>query len=397
MKKITAFLRLFLRTLIHPSYLATLLNHYTGRLYQVNDDNYHLDAAISWINHSIDRNDGKGSSGIYTFHHGWLEPYPETSGYIIPTLISYSRLTNHVEYVERAIKLSDWEIDLQLSSGAIRGGVGINAYPIVFNTGQVMIGWLAMYNHSKDAKYLEAAERSAQWLVQIMDEDGKWAKNTYNNLPHAYNIRVTWPLLETGLITKNELFVKAAEKNIKWVLANSKDNGWVDHMGFTTNETPFTHTIAYTIRGLIECGVLLEDNKIKKQTLDLAFKAADSVRKSYEFHQHKRKIRGMLPGQLDHSWSSDSNYSCLTGNAQFAIIWLKLYQLTGNVSFLNSSIQIMEQLKSTQNLKTFNKGIRGGVPGSYPTWGDYIHFGYPNWAAKFFADALILKREILTQ
>ena len=37
-----------------------------------------------------------------------------------------------------------------------------------------------------------------------------------------------------------------------------------------------------------------------------------------------------------------------------------------------------------------NKGIRGGIAGCYPVWGGYIQYGYPNWAAKFFIDALLL-------
>ncbi len=34
--------------------------------------------------------------------------------------------------------------------------------------------------------------------------------------------------------------------------------------------------------------------------------------------------------------------------------------------------------------------MRGGIAGSAPIWGDYSRFEYPNWAAKFFADALMM-------
>ena len=37
-------------------------------------------------------------------------------------------------------------------------------------------------------------------------------------------------------------------------------------------------------------------------------------------------------------------------------------------------------------------GIRGGVAGSAPIGGAYIPFAFPNWAAKFFIDALCAKR-----
>ena len=34
--------------------------------------------------------------------------------------------------------------------------------------------------------------------------------------------------------------------------------------------------------------------------------------------------------------------------------------------------------------------LRGGIAGSAPIWGDYSRFEFPNWAAKFFADALMM-------
>ena len=30
------------------------------------------------------------------------------------------------------------------------------------------------------------------------------------------------------------------------------------------------------------------------------------------------------------------------------------------------------------------------MPGSFPVWGSYMRFGLPNWAAKFYLDALLL-------
>jgi hypothetical protein len=35
--------------------------------------------------------------------------------------------------------------------------------------------------------------------------------------------------------------------------------------------------------------------------------------------------------------------------------------------------------------------VRGGIAGSWPIWGAYSRFEFPNWAAKFFADALMLE------
>jgi len=37
--------------------------------------------------------------------------------------------------------------------------------------------------------------------------------------------------------------------------------------------------------------------------------------------------------------------------------------------------------------------VRGGMPGSNPRSGGYMKHRYPNWAAKFFMDALMLQLE----
>jgi hypothetical protein len=37
--------------------------------------------------------------------------------------------------------------------------------------------------------------------------------------------------------------------------------------------------------------------------------------------------------------------------------------------------------------------VTGAVAGSSPIWGRYSMFEFPNWAAKFFADALIMDLE----
>ena len=96
---------------------------------------------------------------------------------------------------------------------------------------------------------------------------------------------------------------------------------------------------------------------------------------------------GFLPGRLNSDWKGTVSYACLTGSAQMATIWLKTYALTQDARFLNAALKLVDQLKITQRLGAANRGIRGGIAGSYPIWGSYIPYAYPNWAAKFFADA----------
>jgi hypothetical protein len=59
-------------------------------------------------------------------------------------------------------------------------------------------------------------------------------------------------------------------------------------------------------------------------------------------------------------------------------------------------LRAIELVKRAQPLMHPHSGIRGGIPGSDPIWGDYLTMALPNWAAKYFIDAL-LRKEALAQ
>jgi hypothetical protein len=52
-------------------------------------------------------------------------------------------------------------------------------------------------------------------------------------------------------------------------------------------------------------------------------------------------------------------------------------------------------LKRQQRLEDRDSAVRGALAGSVPIWGRYSRFEFPNWAAKFFADALMMDADNL--
>jgi uncharacterized protein YyaL (SSP411 family) len=391
MGELTKLLNIITNSIIHPSHISMLIRSVSGSLYKPGSDEVHLSATMKWLKQSQDITKDGSCAGIYTFKKGWTGPYPETTGYIIETFLAYFELVNDLEYFDRAKRMADWEISIQLPSGAIRGGVGINEYPIVFNTGQVILGWMALYHVVKDNQYLDAATKAANWLISIQDNDGKWSQHTYNNRPHAYNTRTAWALMEVDKATDHDNFHIAATKNIKWILSNASANAWINFMEFEQGKEPFTHTIAYTLRGLLECSYHV-DKAFQDEIIGVVHSATKNLINAFLSQKkinksHKRQ----MPGSFNSSWNFNGRYSCLTGNAQLAIIWMKLSEILGDRSYLEIAFEMIEQLKSTQSLESKNEGIRGGIAGSYPIWGNYVSFGYPNWASKFFADALLFK------
>jgi len=344
----------------------------------------HIKAAVNWLLTAQKANTDGGVSAMYSLYLGWHSSYSETTGYIIPTMLNYYHYYNKdkgEKIKESALRMADWELAKQLKEGAFPGGEkNGKELPIVFNTGQVIFGMVRAYKETKDGKYKNAAIKAAGWLVKIQNSNGCWDRFTYLSQTHAYNTRTAWALLRVHEITNSIKYQNAAIKNIDWALRQQQENGWLGHNAFHESQEPLLHTIAYSIQGILEAGIYLKNKKY----INAAKRAADFLLK-------KQRKDGSLPGSFDGSWKSHVSWSCLTGNSQMSIIWLRLYYLTKEKVYLNAAKKANNYVKSTQNITSFNKGIRGGIKGAYPIYGWYAPFCYPNWAAKFFIDSLMLE------
>lgn len=349
----------------------------------VKSDSVHLDAALEWLCRSQDVTGTGGSAATYNLLLGWGDAYPETSGYIIPTLFRYADLRNDEGIRERALMMAAWVRSTQHLSGSFPGGTGGTGDPNAFNTGQILIGLIETYRRTGDETYLEAVRDACDWLVEVQSNQGHWAAYDYQSEPHVYTCRVAWPLLLGAELLEGDdgPYRQAAENNLQWVIANQQPNGWFSHAAFEAADDPFLHTIAYTIRGLIEAGRLLEDDEV----FAAGKRAADKLLELHDRH-------GVLKGAYDETWSP-SWYYCLPGNAQMAVVWLRLFELTGDRDYLHAARTTVQFIKRHQPLATAAE-IRGAIPGSYPIFGRYLYLRYPNWAAKFFVDTLLIFEEL---
>ena len=98
-----------------------------------------------------------------------------------------------------------------------------------------------------------------------------------------------------------------------------------------------------------------------------------------------------LQASFDPNWNSNDKYSCVTGNAQMAGIWLRLYAVTGESKYKSAALRMNALLRANHNTRSGNSAVRGGMKGSDPIYGGYMPFCYLNWATKFFIDALMLE------
>jgi hypothetical protein len=102
-----------------------------------------------------------------------------------------------------------------------------------------------------------------------------------------------------------------------------------------------------------------------------------------------------MPGRYAADWSATVPWSCLTGQAQSASIWLRLFSITGDAEWLEPVPAVLSFIKSTQNRSSERPGVRGGIKGSAPIGGGYGTYQILNWATKFFVDALIRHQRVL--
>jgi folate-dependent phosphoribosylglycinamide formyltransferase PurN len=375
-----------------PAALSVLKNGVMSR--RRNDvagftDSDHLRFAAQWLLQAQDASSDGGVAGRYTLSRGWTSSYPETTGYIVPTLLALES-EGFAGCKDRAARCIDFLLGVQLSSGAFPGmEIEENREePSVFNTAQILNGLTAWHSATQDERTLLAARRAADWLVATQESDGAWRKHLYGNRTYTYMAHAGCWLAEFGAHVADQRYLNSAASHLEWVLGHvNPETGWINDCGFgddSDGQCAVTHTIAYTIWGILLMSQLLHDDR----GIAVARRAALAVARRLE-------VSRWLPGKLDWRWRARASYACLTGNAQMALIWLELHRLDWDPALLSAACKAIDLVKAAQPMTANDYGIRGGIGGSDPIWGDYIPLAYPNWAAKFFIDALLAKRNAI--
>ena len=338
-----------------------------------------LHAVLEWIE-CAQRASGNGgiSKGYHVIRRRWSPSYPETTGYTIPTLLNAALELDRPDLRDLALKLADYLLKAATPDGAVAHWADPSSQPIVFDTGQVLFGWLAAYTARQEARYLEAANRAGDWLAGIQDSSGAWRRNQHLGVVKTIDSRVAWALLELYRHTKQEDHWRAAVRNLEWVLDQQDGDGWFRHCAFRDEEDPFTHTLVYTAEGLFESGCLLDEPRY----VDAAVRTADAL-------LARQRADGWLASTFSSGWRATSRSSCLTGNCQASRLWLRLFTRRNNPVYVEAAERAILFVSRTQKLRDASPGVRGGIAGSAPIYGRYERFTYPNWAAKFYADALL--------
>lgn len=339
----------------------------------VRENVYHLQAAVNWLMVAQERSDNTGYGHSFHLLYGWQPPYPETTGYIIPSLLSANRLLKDEKIGLSVGNAVDWLLKIQNTDGSFSD---LRGTPQVFDTGQILIGLNYLFENNPEYDVKDALLASVKWLSRVQDKNGAFIKNSYNNRPHTYYSRVGAAMIKAGQLLSDDDIRAAGARNIDWVISQQKENGFFYHLSFD-EQPPFLHTMIYVIEGLLDAYVAEND-----------IRYYDSARKFMDRLLKQSARDRILRSQYDDEYGVRNKHICVTGLAQWSGICSRFYKLDGNHSCKMEAVKTLDFLKQAQILSG-SRNISGAFSGTIPVYGNYLRFSFPNWGVKFFIDALI--------
>lgn len=344
----------------------------------------HLHEAMEWLKRAQDAGADRGVSYGVAFGQEFDLSYPETTGYICQTFVEREMATGDASLLERAVAMGDWEIAIQLPEGAVMGGkVNTQPTPAVFNTGMVLLGWSALIRRTGEERFKQAARRASDWLVSIQEADGRWVRGNSKFAAAGstlYNVKAAWGLAEAGAALGEDRYVQAALRNAEYCLSRQRPNGWLPDCCLSDPLAPLLHTLAYSMQGLIGIGKITGREDLIRGGRLLADAELLLMQED-----------GFIPGRQREDFSPGATWCCLTGSAQTSMVWSELHLLTREPKYREAVHKVNRYLMARHDIRNSDLRLRGGLPGSWPVWGDYGPLRILNWATKFFVDALALE------
>jgi hypothetical protein len=344
-------------------------------------------AALDWIARSIRATGGRGSSHSYSPLFGWARAYPETTGYLIETLLESAERRGETILRDLAFQSADWLCTVQLPSGAFAGLLAGHDRPSVFNTAQILFGLTraadATDRDDRAARYRQAAQRAVRWLLDGLEADGSWRRAAYvPGFTPSYSPRAVWGVLTVDRLAPSAGVGDAMRRALAFYARRWQDDGTVADWGFHPGRPAFTHTIAYTLEGFWECARHFGDEALLRR-----------VEHALNNLWETRRRTGRTAGRYAAGWRGDYSFQCVPGLAQLSSLYARCHRHRPRPWLQEAAQAFWTEVCPHQRLNRPRSPAYGALPGSAPFWGPYLRGRYPNWGVKFFLDAYYLLSE----
>jgi hypothetical protein len=345
---------------------------------------------ISWIllgkkknNKGIPRGYGHLPLKIYNEKYfKWQPDYPETTGYIISSLIKVKAFED--KFTDTAIiELGDWLISLQKTDGSFKGGVvSSDDSSCIFDTGQIIRGLTDLFLHTNEKRFLDKSILAANWILDNEDKkSGYWynynSKSVSKDIK-TFNVYAIDPIAKLGKITNNNSYLDLSKRVADFTLTQINENYSINNCELWKGYSNM-HTYGYVIEGLFNLGLILNHETYVIKAKNILDQISKMIKKN-----------GFLNGSFDNNWREKEKYCCLPGSAQIANMLVNLYKYDNNITHLNNALKIYSYLKNRQN-NSFDKfgGGLGAISGSWPINKVYCPYQSISWATKFMLDLCI--------
>lgn len=290
-------------------------------------------AAFDWI-----KENRVGTAGIAVSNKN-RRPYPEVTGYTIPTLLEWGER-------ELAVELGEWLLSIQAANGAFLGPDDKAAY--VFDTGQVLRGLLALTTRDL-LDGTQAMKHACEWICGQIAEDGtqtfpdilQWRSGS---TPEGVILYALEPARRAAVFLGRKDLVRKIDACVRRFVANP-------HL---TDFTCLSHFHAYICEALFDLGY----PGLSRAGLEKAWE--------------RRLPDGGIPAYADVPWT------CSTGMFQYAGLLAKM----GDAGRADACFSYMAARQNSS----------GGWFGSYGPGKDYFPEAEISWAVKYFLDALRLRQ-----
>ena len=257
--------------------------------------NKNLNLALNWLTKSGIQNNNKNKSIEFGAYNAWYDykskkysyMYSEITGYLITSMLYHYKITKKKIFLKSAKNAADWLIrNAQDVNGGFKCLFLINKklsyakkkdYIYSFDNGVIINGLVNLYNVTKINKYLEAAEKSANYLSLNFIKNNNEIKPVYdvkkkkfiNNLkewslvPGSYHTKISMGYLNLYKTTKKKIYLECGKKILKTYLRKQKKNGEFISTKYNTN----LHPHCYSLEGYWSCGKFLKNKMFNSVSL----------------------------------------------------------------------------------------------------------------------------------